>query len=198
MSTVFHLNALEKSFLPWIFLLLRTVFLVWCIPTSLNRADRQECVKLLYLELLLCLLHFTYVWICSILQTLNVLLSYRCINPSNLIYWQQDLVSQHFLLLWFLLHGVPGSPSLRYISSLNLSCSCLCFLLCLSNWWKRPPSSSYLCFFSLKTPFMTLLFSIFGILLYTCPATLLTLHPQPELHTGLHCQSQQVLLYIHR
>lgn len=134
----------------------------------------------------------------SIWQTLNVLLDYWYINPSNLIYWQQDVVSQHFLLPWFWIPASWGSPSpsLHLISSLNLSCSCLWFLLCLADRLKallvpvtygqlsaqfyfggqREWFSLSLCFFSLKILFVRLFFSVFNIGLYICPPALLLLH----------------------
>lgn len=81
----------------------------------------------------------------NIWQTLNVLLDYWYSNPNNLIYWQQDVVSQNFLLPWFWIPASWGfpSPSLHLISSLNLSCPCLWFLLCFANRLKSPPSASY-------------------------------------------------------
>lgn len=128
-----------------------------------------------------------------------VLLGYWCINPSNLIYWQQDVVSQHFLFPWFWILASWGSPSssLHLISTSNLSCSCLWFLLCPANLLKSPPSACYLwsafhsvlswwaeqmillepLFLQSENPFCDTFLQQFSICLYICSPALLLLQP---------------------
>lgn len=87
----------RKIFPGLVCLLTRAVFIVRCVPASADRADRQQCVVVL-LRIAFVSLYLVCVSVCSVLQTLSLLLGYWHVNPSDLIDWQQDVVSQHFLL----------------------------------------------------------------------------------------------------
>lgn len=128
-----------------------------------------------------------------------MLLSYACINPSNLIYWQQVVVSQHFLLPWFRILASWGSPFPQFAPYFFFEFIWLLPLVLATSFQsiKKPslcllPIVKLLLIFILvdrashslrvsvssvwKSSFLALFSSIFGILLYPCPVTL-PLHP---------------------